>query len=166
MAIAGMWHGAAWGYIVWGILHGVALIVHRLTEAVSNLFKWTKYWWQSLIGVVTAWLLTQALVFTSWIFFRLPNLKQSNWVIHHLWNQSADIDFAQKIYGSAIGMGRTQLALFLAVLMVSMGIIYSIQRGLKLKLNWPLKLLLVPLCLFTVWVLAPQSDLPYIYFDF
>jgi alginate O-acetyltransferase complex protein AlgI len=47
-----------------------------------------------------------------------------------------------------------------------MGIAYSIQRGLKLQLNWPLKLLLVPLSLFTVWLLAPTGGLPYIYFDF
>jgi alginate O-acetyltransferase complex protein AlgI len=47
-----------------------------------------------------------------------------------------------------------------------MSLVYSIQRGLKLQLNWPLKLLLVPLCLFAVWVLAPEGGLPYIYFDF
>ncbi|MBW4575368.1 MAG: MBOAT family protein [Aphanothece sp. CMT-3BRIN-NPC111] len=166
MLIAGIWHGAAWGYVVWGVLHGVALVVHRLTEAVSKKFKLAKYWWSSLIGVVVAWLLTQSMVFTSWIFFRLPDLKQSGWVIQHLWNQRSDIQFAQKIYGEGIGLERPQLALLLALLMVSMGVVYTLQRGLKLQLNWHLKLLLVPLCLYMVWLLAPQGALPYIYFDF
>ena len=106
------------------------------------------------------------MVFTSWIFFRLPDLKDASLVIQNLWGHPADIQFAQKVYVEAIGLDRFQIGLILAALMGSMAIVYSIQRGLKLQLNWPLKLLLVPLCLFTVWVLAPEGGLSYIYFDF
>lgn len=166
MLIAGLWHGAAWGYVVWGALHGIALVIHRLTEALSRQLDEAKSWWQSWAGAVVAWLLTQFMVFISWIFFRLPNLKDANWVIGHLWGQTADIQFAQKIYGDAIGLGRPQLALILVILVVLMWVVYALQRGLKLQLNWPVKLLLVPVCLYTVWVLAPQGGLPYIYFDF
>jgi alginate O-acetyltransferase complex protein AlgI len=166
MVIAGIWHGAAWGYVVWGCLHGLALVVHRLTEAFSNRFEWAKIWWQSLPGAIAAWLITQSMVFSAWIFFRLPNLKQSGWVIQHLWGQAADIQFDQKVYGEALSLGRFPLVLLLIALTICMGIVCGVQRGLKLQLNWPLKLLLVPLCLFMVWVLAPQGELPYIYFDF
>lgn len=167
MLIAGLWHGAAWGYVVWGGLHGVALVVHRVTEARNSESDEAKSWWQSWTGVVVAWLLTQSMVFMSWIFFRLPNLKDADWVIGHLWGHSADIQFAEKIYGEAIALGRTQLAFLLVMLLVLMGIAYILERGLKLQLNWPVKLLLVPVCLYAVWVLAPaQGGLPYIYFDF
>jgi alginate O-acetyltransferase complex protein AlgI len=47
-----------------------------------------------------------------------------------------------------------------------MFLVYAVHRGLKLQLNWPLKLLLVPLCFYIVWIFAPQGGLPYIYFDF
>jgi len=36
MLIAGIWHGAAWGFVVWGGLHGFALIAHRLTDALTQ----------------------------------------------------------------------------------------------------------------------------------
>jgi alginate O-acetyltransferase complex protein AlgI len=166
MLITGIWHGAAWGFVVWGGLHGLALVVHRLTQAISERLDWLKSWWQSLLGVFVAWLLTQSMVFISWIFFRLPSIKQASLVIQNLWGHEADIQFAQKVYVEAMGLGREPLALLLATLIAFMVVIYSIQRGLKLQLNWPLKLLLVPLCLFTVLVLAPQGGLPYIYFDF
>ena len=32
MLIGGLWHGAAWNYIVWGGVHGVGLIVHKITK--------------------------------------------------------------------------------------------------------------------------------------
>ena len=166
MLIAGIWHGAAWGYVVWGGLHGVALAVHRLAGAFSKRFEWARNWWQSLLGVLMAWLLTQSTIFISWIFFRLPNLKQSFWAIGHLWNHPADSQFAQKIYVEAINLQRPHLTLLLAILAASMGVVYVFHRVFKLELYWPVKLMLVPLCFFTVWLFAPQGSLPYIYFDF
>jgi alginate O-acetyltransferase complex protein AlgI len=167
MLIAGIWHGAAWGFVVWGGLHGFALVAHRLTQSLADRFEGVKHWWESGLGLLVAWLLTQLMVFTSWIFFRLPNLQDAGLVLRNLWGHSADIQFAQKVYIEALGLERFQIALLLATLFVLMGLVFLIQRGLKLQLNWPLKLLLVPLCLLSVWVLAPNTGLqPYIYFDF
>ncbi len=39
MLIAGIWHGAAWGYVVWGGLHGFALAIHRLTDTLVKRLK-------------------------------------------------------------------------------------------------------------------------------
>ena len=166
MLITGIWHGASWGFVIWGGLHGLALMAHRLTQAISEHVEGAARWWQSAFGVLVSWWLTQLMVFISWIFFRLPNLKDAGLVLLNLWGHSADIQFAQKVYTEAIGLERSQIALLLAALIASMGVAYSIQRGLKLQLNWPLKLLLVPVCLFIVWVLAPTGGLPYIYFEF
>jgi alginate O-acetyltransferase complex protein AlgI len=165
MLIAGIWHGAAWGFVVWGGLHGLALVVHRLTQAMSDRSEKVKRWWDSYLGIGVAWFLTQFMVFTSWIFFRLPNLKEASSVIQNLWGRSADIQYTQKVYVEALGMGRFQIALLLATLVASMGLVFLVKRGLKLQLNWPLKLLFVPLSLFAVWLLAPEG-LPFIYFDY
>jgi alginate O-acetyltransferase complex protein AlgI len=166
MAIAGIWHGATWGFVVWGLLHGVALVVHRLTEALSQRQPWLKSAWQSLPGIVLAWLLTQSMVFSTWIFFRLPDLKESWLVVQRLWGHTADAQFAQKVYLEAIGLAPFQIVLLLWALGVVMGAAYLCDRVFKLQLNWHIKLMLVPLCLFAVWVLAPKDSLPYIYFDF
>ncbi|MBZ8179326.1 MBOAT family O-acyltransferase [Oscillatoria salina] len=166
MLIAGIWHGAAWGYVVWGALHGIALALHRLTETFSKRWQWISSWWQSFLGIMFAWILTQIMVFTSWVWFRLPNLEQATLVFQHYWNYSGDIQFAQKVYAEALNLQRYRVALLIAGLISSMSIIYFVQRGLKLQLNWTIKLILVPLCLYCVWILAPEGGLPYIYFDF
>ncbi len=166
MLIAGIWHGAAWGFIVWGGLHGLALVAHRLTEALSHRFSGLKNWWQSIPGTLVAWLLTQSMVFTSWIFFRLPNLQDAGWVIQHLWGHKGDVQFAQKVYVEALGLERFQLALLVWAIVAVMAIVFAFHRGLKLQLNWPIKILLVPVSLYAVWLLAPKEGLPYIYFDF
>jgi alginate O-acetyltransferase complex protein AlgI len=166
MLIAGIWHGAAWGFIVWGVLHGLALVVHRLTHTLSGRSLALQQWWQSVPGTVCAWGLTQAMVFFTWIFFRLPNLRESWWVITHLWGHPADVQFGQKIYVETLQMGRLEIAVALGAIAFTMMAIYGVQRGLKLQLNWPVKILLVPVCLFAAWLLAPNEASPYIYFDF
>lgn len=166
MAIAGIWHGAAWGFIVWGLLHGLALVVHRLTDRLSNQTPWLQAFWQSFPGVILAWLTTQLMVFVAWIFFRLPNLKDSWLVVQRLWGHSADAQFSQKVYLEAFGLEPLQITFLLLTLVALMGIAFTLQRVLKLQLNWPVKLLLVPTCLFAVWLLKPEGALPYIYFDF
>ncbi|AFZ11866.1 membrane bound O-acyl transferase MBOAT family protein [Crinalium epipsammum PCC 9333] len=166
MLVAGIWHGAAWGYVVWGALHGIGLVVHRLTEAISMRYDQARHWWNSWSGAIVAWLITQLMVFITWIFFRLPDLKQSGLVFSHLWGYQADSQFVQKVYREGIGLEAVQLAWLLILLGIFMAIVYGLHKGLKLQLNWHVKLLLVPVCLFAVWLLAPEGGLPYIYFDF
>jgi alginate O-acetyltransferase complex protein AlgI len=166
MAIAGIWHGAAWGFIVWGMLHGLALVIHRLTDAVSKRSPVLQAWWRSIPGTIMAWLCTQCMVFGTWIFFRLPNLKDSWLVVQRFWGQTADIQFAQKIYIETLQIQRSNLTFTVIGLAIAMGITYLLHRGLKVQLNWPVKILLVPPCLFAAWLLAPNDGSPYIYFDF
>jgi predicted Co/Zn/Cd cation transporter (cation efflux family) len=165
MLIAGIWHGAAWGFIIWGGLHGLALVVNRLTEVLSKQLSIT-WIWNSLPGILIAWLITQLMVFTTWIFFRLPNLQDSWLVINRLWGHTADVQFAHKVYVEALGLERHHLVILLSSVFGLMAITNLLNRGLKLELNWTVKLALVPLSFFTVWLLAPAGGLPYIYFDF
>ncbi|MGK7921587.1 MAG: MBOAT family protein [Trichodesmium sp.] len=164
MLIAGIWHGAAWGFIVWGFLHGLALVIHRLVDNISKQFNLQKFW-ESWSGILIGWLLTQSMVFGAWIFFRLPNLRDSFWVISHWFGYDADIQFAEKVYLETMGLERLQLVWLICGVVGLMAANYWFHRSLKLQLNWQLKVLLVPIFLFGVWLLAPEG-LPYIYFDF
>ncbi|MGB3533353.1 MAG: MBOAT family O-acyltransferase [Microcoleaceae cyanobacterium] len=165
MIIAGIWHGAAWGFVVWGMLHGLALVIHRLSERLSK--KWSLDWiWQTIPGIMSGWLITQFMVFFAWIFFRLPNLKDSIWAVKHLWGQAADIQFTHKVYIEALGLERNNIMLLLISLFIAMGVSTGLRQGLNLQIKWPIKLLFIPLCFFLVLLLAPEGGLPYIYFDF
>ncbi|MEO3704807.1 MBOAT family O-acyltransferase [Trichormus azollae] len=166
MLVAGIWHGSAWGFIIWGILHGVALVVHRLTDAIFNRSKILTLFWQNPVSIIFAWLLTQIMVFTSWIWFRLPKVQDSVLVIQHLWGHTADAQFAEKVYVEALNISQYQLSYLLLGITIIMSIIYAFKRLMKLEFSWPIKLVFVPLCFYAVWILAPEGGLPYIYFDF
>lgn len=166
MLIAGIWHGAAWGFIIWGLIHGLALVIHRINEKISEQIRALKACWKSIPGLLLAWFLTQSVVFMSWVVFRLPALKDSTWVFSHLWGHSGDIQFVQKVYQENLGIERLDLALLLAVLGTFMALSYGFYKQLKLQINWPLKILLVPILLYIVWLFAPETKQSYIYFDF
>ncbi|AFY54513.1 putative membrane protein involved in D-alanine export [Rivularia sp. PCC 7116] len=166
MVIAGIWHDAALGWVIWGAYHGLALVVHRLTDVISDKFEPLENFWQNPAGIILAWLITQLMVFSSWIWFRLPNVQDSWFVITNLFGRSADAQFAQKVYVEALNISQYQLAALLIAIASIMAISYALNNRLKLNLNWHLKLLFIPLCLWAVWVLAPEGRLPYIYFDF
>lgn len=70
MLLGGLWHGAAWTYVIWGGLHGLALIVHREYErAAINAASW----WQKA-RVYVGPLLCFYWVCITWIFFRSHNV--------------------------------------------------------------------------------------------
>lgn len=68
--LAGVWHGASWMFIIWGMLHGFALIIHRVWERFNI-----------KLHFLFAWLLTFMFVNFSWIFFRANNLEDAFKVI-------------------------------------------------------------------------------------
>ena len=142
------------------------LIVHRLMNVLSEKIAPLDLFWRSRWGVLCSWLLTQSLVFVAWIWFRLPNLSQSNLVFSHLWGYARDAQFATKVYVESIKLTDSQILLTLVALTISMVIAYTFDRLLKLNLNWHLKLVLIPVCLYIVSLLSPAESLAFIYFDF
>lgn len=69
MLLGGLWHGAAWGFVIWGALHGLYLVIERLS---LQLFGQAQRFWASLAGR----LLTFFLVVFAWIFFRAPTYAE------------------------------------------------------------------------------------------
>jgi len=66
MFIGGLWHGAAWTYVVWGLIHGVFLVVERILRAVFGESAWT----QTFAAKLLLGLGTFAVVCLAWVFFR------------------------------------------------------------------------------------------------
>lgn len=61
--LGGLWHGATWMFVIWGALHGLALMVHRGWQKLGRPLPWP-----------AAWLLTFLFVNFAWIFFRAETL--------------------------------------------------------------------------------------------
>jgi alginate O-acetyltransferase complex protein AlgI len=166
MLIAGIWHGNNWGFLIWGTLHGAGLVVHRLTQVGGKTVPTLKAFWTTVPGIGLGWLLTQGLVFFSWLFFRLPEPDRFTLALQRLWGVPTDAQFTQKVYIESLGFSFGQLLLMLWGVLGLMGLTYLVRRGFKLELSWPVKLLLVPVFSVLAWLLAPAETLPYIYFDF
>ncbi len=66
MLLGGLWHGASWNFIVWGLLHGVFL-------CVNHLWCRSRFYKANPISAGTGLLLTQVTVFFLWIPFRAKN---------------------------------------------------------------------------------------------
>ena len=64
--ISGIWHGAAWTFILWGVLHGMANVLCRLIE---NL-------WEKITGWIR-WFLTFLFVNLTWILFRANSMEDA-----------------------------------------------------------------------------------------
>lgn len=68
MLLGGLWHGAAWNFLIWGALHGTGLAVERrFSGRIGSVFS---------TRVVT-WLLVFHFVCLGWIFFRAEGLNNA-----------------------------------------------------------------------------------------
>jgi alginate O-acetyltransferase complex protein AlgI len=74
MALFGLWHGATLTFILWGVYHGVLLVVHRMGQQVRRRLGLTA---SSPVGRLVAGLLTFAGVSAGWILFWAADLRQA-----------------------------------------------------------------------------------------
>jgi len=68
MFIGGIWHGAGWTFMIWGLLHGFYLIVNHLWANCCFKFKQQRYY------LLLAQGLTFVCIVIAWVFFRAQNI--------------------------------------------------------------------------------------------
>jgi D-alanyl-lipoteichoic acid acyltransferase DltB (MBOAT superfamily) len=83
--VSGLWHGANWTYVIWGLLHGFYFVISALTEssrgslsALIGLDRWPRL--QAALSTLT----TFSLVTFAWIFFRATSLADALYISGHL----------------------------------------------------------------------------------
>jgi alginate O-acetyltransferase complex protein AlgI len=88
MLLSGLWHGAAWNYVIWGVYHGILLGFHRtfvnIKSRISKSFYNTE---PLLIYFIKALIFFQIICF-GWIFFRSRSLDQIHLVLSKMLNIS------------------------------------------------------------------------------
>ncbi|ETD26495.1 MBOAT family O-acyltransferase [Helicobacter canis] len=92
--LSGVWHGAGWGFVIWGSLHGIAMVVHRIymlmykkldskvkdcacSDKAGHLDFKSLYirFMGSRIYLMLCWILTFNFINIAWVFFRAENLQ-------------------------------------------------------------------------------------------
>jgi alginate O-acetyltransferase complex protein AlgI len=66
MFLGGLWHGAAWTFVVWGVVHGLFLVIEHVLRGIFKDAAWT----DALIVKILLGLVTYAAVCFAWVFFR------------------------------------------------------------------------------------------------
>ena len=74
MFLGGLWHGASWNFVIWGMLHGAYLAIHKAIQDKFPHLKNIKFF-RTKLGVVFSIFLTQYLVFLAWIPFRVRDFE-------------------------------------------------------------------------------------------
>lgn len=74
MALVGLWHGAGWNFILWGLLHGTYLAVYRMYESWKNA---RPAWGESRTIAGMSRAATLMAVAVAWVVFRSEDLSRA-----------------------------------------------------------------------------------------
>ena len=72
MTLGGLWHGAAWGFVLWGVIHGSVLVVEHVFRGRVSMPRWL------------GWLIVFHIVVLAWIPFRAPDLSLAGTYVSRL----------------------------------------------------------------------------------
>ena len=156
MLIGGLWHGAALKFIIWGALHGVALMVHKawLKYSRVDLGKFGKY-----IGV----LVTFHFVAFCWMYFRASDMATVGQMLSNIFT---DFDLA--------GVASRVAAYWRVFALMLIGyLVHLLPSNLKNRVQWwfteaPMyvKVLIFVVVVFGIYQATSADTQPFIYFQF
>lgn len=154
MLLGGLWHGARWNFVLWGLFHGLGLVVHRLIAASSKAPREDS----SLLSACKVFAMFHFTLF-GWLLFRVEDMQQLRRMVSTL------------VGGPwALGNFTNVLTYSLPVLLPLFFMQYWQWRKKDLsfgdKMDWPLRTGFVSLCIASTVLLNRSSGSPFIYFQF
>ena len=86
--LCGLWHGASYNFIIWGLFHGTFLSFEKVINRYFN-FSFKK---NSIINFF-GWIYTFTVVLIGWVFFRGNNLGESLLILQKMFDFNSNIQF-------------------------------------------------------------------------
>ncbi|MBA7647032.1 hypothetical protein ES703_54801 [subsurface metagenome] len=145
MVISGLWHGAAWTFVIWGAMHALGRFLTRELEGTS--------FYKERVPKLVKQLLVFVFVTFTWIFFRAESISDA-WII------------ITRIFSS--GLANPYCPLLALTLIFS---VWLYQFTYESRVKWLLELRSVRIGIVVLMVLylaffAPSSEQPFIYLQF
>lgn len=86
---SGIWHGAGWTFILWGLMHGIAMVVHRAGRAFFD-----------KVPKIIMWILTFIFINISWVYFRAESISEANQLLLNIFKGGFEIniELAETLY--------------------------------------------------------------------
>jgi alginate O-acetyltransferase complex protein AlgI len=164
MLLGGLWHGAAWTFVVWGALHGVYLCINHAWNtygpATSPRFQ--------RAAKFAGFMLTFVAVVVAWVFFRADSLSSAWYVVSRM-AEPSNIVFGrvEMLHGLFIA-ACAAIAWFAPNTQAIMGYDHSsrtVGEGLGAWLNRPL-FIYASAAALAFGILGIQQHSEFIYFRF
>lgn len=153
MGLGGLWHGASWTFLAWGLWHGFGLMVGRV---------WTHRSLPSL-GPLLGHMTTLAFVMVGWTLFRAQSWSEAATIFSGL--------FGANGVALSPAMGAALRPVEILALVMGVGLVY-LPKVLRIDPAAPQPghglraLSALPLFLFAVLVLQGRTVVPFLYFQF
>jgi alginate O-acetyltransferase complex protein AlgI len=119
--VAGVWHGAGWNFIVYGLLHGVA---------IAGFLAWREFAGIKLPPII-GWFLTMTVVWTGLVIFRAPDMGVASTILAGMWNPLAHLDTQAQFAGFQFDR-----ALSLIIILGAITVLLPNSQQI-LHLDWP-----------------------------
>ena len=155
MTVGGFWHGAKWTFIIWGILHGIGLMVHKLIGK----YKFVTIFSNKAVNIF----ITFNYISLLWIFFRSTDtntaLESFNKIFFHT-------DFTQIV---GFYLARKEVILFIVISgLIIFFINYFKELIIRLYNKVPIYVTLVFVIVFFQIIIQIKDNIvePFIYFQF
>lgn len=171
MAIGGLWHGASWNFVVWGVFHGLALIIHREFCVLKNKSAFLKSFVDSKLGNVLSMLITFQAVCIGWIFFRVTNISDAFLIVKRMVLLSP---IYTRVENHSFILAKTDLPVMVPVviLMVMILLLTNLPLSAAAERGWiknapgPLKAAFCAALVVAIITFLPDNSAPFIYFQF
>jgi D-alanyl-lipoteichoic acid acyltransferase DltB (MBOAT superfamily) len=157
MLIGGLWHGAAWRFVIWGGMHGVGLAVHKATSPLLR--RVADVWAVKAVS----WLLTFTFVAAMWVFFRADTWTDAVAILRHTCT-----DFSVT-YAPAFLAARGLWVALIALLALGHAVPtvwFDKISAAFVKSHWVFKLFIFMVVVQAVIELQGKDVMPFIYFQF
>lgn len=171
MVLGGLWHGAAWSYVLWGVAHGLMLVIHKQFRDFADARPRLDAALQTTLGTGFRVLLTFFCVSLAWVLFQ-PNLypdpKNDKLILSGFLRAMA---MYERMFSLQLGLA---LPLHNRSLWYTAGFVLIchllVKRGwwqqVYARLPAPVLGVGYAVCLCAAMVLAPDSGSSFIYFQF
>jgi D-alanyl-lipoteichoic acid acyltransferase DltB (MBOAT superfamily) len=158
MVLGGIWHGAAWKFVIWGALHGGMLALERMFSgggrAGAGVESSARPLWRRALAI----LLVFHFVCLCWIFFRADSATRAGEVLAGLANWSQPATLLTPFLACLIAFG-------LLIQFTSPDLLEQLDRLYHRIPTWAVGVL-AGLALLLIEVVGGDSSAPFIYFQF
>jgi D-alanyl-lipoteichoic acid acyltransferase DltB (MBOAT superfamily) len=150
MLLGGLWHGASWNFVLWGGLHGAALVVERVLGLTAKP--------RTRLGAALAWLVTFHFVCLTWVFFRSPSNEATLAYFTTLFSGASWSTTMTPLVASVLALGALTQVL-------PMRWFEALEARYQAG-SLAFKVALPSAVIFLISVAAPGGIAPFIYFQF